>query len=521
PDPTPPPPPPTPPTPPIDPPEDDEGPGIEAQRQPSEALPITLLLLIDRSASMHGAKLALAIEGARRAAGTLSRWDRVGVITFADQPTLDFPPRGAADALNLPLWLSTVQAGGGTDIFRALRLASQVLAKETTPIQHVILLSDGKTGGIKMWPQVVGPMGKRGVTVTAVGIGAGHSRRELRGIIQWAARGSLISVDDATELPTVMTKDTRGITSRRDTEAERLDRLNNPDRTPEPQDPTPPEPDEPEPPPPPQPDVTPPEPDKPEPAAPEAPSLVPLTLVRAHEAVRGFDASNLPEVAPPRAAETAFGAVVLLAREEEPVLAARRYGLGRVLQWALPPDDPGARAWRDLGRLFGQGARAVMSPEGAFRYLPRVVVTPTPDGDRVHVEWPKGDATRVALTWEGADGTKQALGSFDPGDPQPARMLPRTAEAALCRIGAVLEDGRPMLPVSYLSSPPSAPRDRAGDAEALAARFGAAPESGAAAASGLPTGERERRRSRVALFLWIAAFILPLDVLLHRRSMAA
>ena len=63
-------------------------------------------------------KLQMAIEGARQAAMALSPWDRIGVITFADDSTLDITPRSARGAGSIPMWLSTVEAGGrGTNIY--------------------------------------------------------------------------------------------------------------------------------------------------------------------------------------------------------------------------------------------------------------------------------------------------------------------------------------------------------------------------------------------------------------------
>ena len=104
------------------------------------------MLVIDRSGSMQRrGKLAMAIEGARRAAATLSPADRVSVVTFADESTLDIPPT--------PIRRHRQSRAGGwrccrpeatpTSSARSSR-ATSVLERRTAPIRHMILLTDGE-----------------------------------------------------------------------------------------------------------------------------------------------------------------------------------------------------------------------------------------------------------------------------------------------------------------------------------------------------------------------------------------
>ena len=111
----------------------------------------------------------------------LSPWDRVGVLTFATEARVDVPFRSARSAASLPIWLSSVQTGGhSTNIYRALQLASQTLAKEKSPILHLLLLTDGyQTPTGPIFGPVVKPMRLRGITITAIGLGTGANMREL------------------------------------------------------------------------------------------------------------------------------------------------------------------------------------------------------------------------------------------------------------------------------------------------------------------------------------------------------
>jgi hypothetical protein len=499
----------------VDPPEKDEGPGLKAERRPEEALPITLLLVLDRSPSMDGAKLEMAKLGATLAARALSPWDRIGIITFADDVTVDVSPRSARAARSLPMWLTSVQAGGeGTNIVGALKKASEVLATETSPILHLVLLTDGRQypSGPLFGP-VVRPMGQRGVTITAVGIGRGARLDQLRDIVQWAARGRIESAATPRDIPRLLTRDTEAVAERRRGKA--IDaRLRDKRRHPEPR---PPDRKAPTPPPrPAQPETHP----APDAGGPPASSALPLRQVRAHEALAGFAHGDWPSVGTPRRAQPVPGAAVLLERTDgAPVLAAGRAGLGRVLVWALPPRDPGALAWKGLGRLLAQTARSALPPEGALAWQPRARVRTTPDGARLEVLWPAGsEEGSVQARWVGPDGASRELGAFTPQDAPGGRPLPPAPAGSRCRIQLRRADGTLLPPVSYLQAAAPHPLARPGDSAALAEVLGAEPGPPEAFAEALPVRRRPVRPPRWAAFLWLAVVLLPLDVLLHRRS---
>ncbi len=520
------PPPPEPPPPPIDPPEDDEGPGLKAERRPEEALPITLLLVVDRSPSMQGAKMAMAIRGAQEAARALSDWDRIGIITFADDVRVDVPPRSARGASSIPLWLANVEAGGkGTNLAGALRKAREVFEKERSPILHLILLTDGRQhppGPI--FGPIVKPMRRRGITITAVGIGRGARMDQLRDIVQWAARGLVVSAATPRDIPIIMTRDTREVAAARSEKAQAIEARLRPDKDSRP--PEPPKPDQPAPPPrrpdkPTPSDTPPPQPTPASEAGDEGARVLPIRLLRPHEALSGFEDAPWPKVGTPRRSEAVSGAAVLLEREDgRPILAAGRVGLGRVLQWTLAPDDPGALSFAPLGRLYGQIARSVMAPRGAFGYLPTARVTHGPDGALLHVTWPRGTSTGVVeATWHGPEGPRTA-GRFTPEDGS-ARSLPAAPAGTLCRLEMRIVDGPPMPALSYLARPRPAAPPQAGDPAALAAALGSELVDPARFAATLPLAQRTIRRDHWPLLLWLVVGLLPFDVFLHRRRRAS
>ena len=516
------PPPQEPPPPPIEKPEEDEGPGLGTERRPEEALPITLLLLVDRSGSMAGPidKLNMAILGAQRAAEALSPWDRVGVITFASDVEIAIPVRSARSASTLAAWLSGVEPDmlPGTDIAGALRKAREVMARERSPIKHVILLTDGRqypSGPI--FGPIVKPMRKQGITITAVGIGRGSHMAQLREIVQWAARGQVRSARTPAQIPRILTRDTRRIAEKRRVDAEKIDASLHDERKKD--TPRPPPKDEPKPPPPPPVDDPPPSTPS-ENDGPPADKALPVVRMRAHESLAGFSDAEWPSVSMPRRAEPRRGGVVLLARQDgAPVLAATRAGLGRVLAWMVDPTDAGALGWQPLGRLFAQVGRSALAPEGAFEYLPRPRVVQTPDGARLHVTWPPGASSgHVHARWVGPGGETRDVGSFTPEDADAGKPLPPAPVGARCRVELALPGGPAPAPLSYLvaAGPEAAPQPA--DVEALQTALDGPLTDPAAFVRALPTLTRDERTPRWPIFLWLAILLLPLDALAHRRS---
>lgn len=114
---------------------------------PSGTLPLRAMLLIDRSASMNGDKLARAIDAATMFARSLESHDTLGIITFNQQAERihafgDDPSRAPAS-------LGSLTATGTTSLYDALLVAANELARARNHAlpdtrEAVIVLSDGE-----------------------------------------------------------------------------------------------------------------------------------------------------------------------------------------------------------------------------------------------------------------------------------------------------------------------------------------------------------------------------------------
>lgn len=499
--------PPQPPPPPTELPEPTPGPGRKAERRPEEALPISLLLVLDRSASMRGERWSMATEAALKAAGVLSSFDRVGVVTFAEDASLDLPMGGAGSPSDVALRLPPEAEGRGTNLVAALRKAAEVMARETFPIRHVLLLTDGQHNPTGMrsesaiWADVVKPLNAAGATLTVVGLSTEHDERTLKELAQWSRRGLYVPVYEARQVPTVVVVDARRVTEARSADVRA--RLPDPQAAPRP--PAPPEPPRPPPPAPP----GPPEPPAPTPTGPD---VQPLTLGAPHPALRGFEDEKLPGAEAPRRSGPRLGASVLLARGDQAVLAARRHGLGRVLAWLARRQDRGLAPWALLGRLYGQALRSLVPPLSAFEGTPPLALVPGPRGDAL--AWP-GVPREVAATgrlgWRGA-GEVEDLGPASRMLEDEPLPLPPLARGTVGHVEARDGAGAVVRRLTYVAGTaravPSA-RETAARLDALA--LGASLRRVPPPVRALPL--------HLGLIV-LALLLLPLDTWLHRRRRA-
>ena len=467
-------------------------------------------------------KLSMALQAAEEAAATLSPTDRVAAITFADTATVDAPFRPASVAAAMGL-VGNVQADGNTDIFEALVVAERTIASETSAIRHILLLTDGEQSSPAFFTDLVTRMRDQNITITTVGLGDRVAEFFLKSLARQGG-GRFFFAPGPKDLPRVLIRDTRRVVDAR------LDRATKAGLADPPKPPTtapPPSP----PPPPPAPPATPAEPPAapttppPEPPPPP-PSSLPLVRERPHEALSGV--GTLPSVGAPRRGRLGPGGTPILRRAaEEPVLAAGRPGLGRVLVLALPLSDPSWRAWAETPRVVAQAARSVIAPAEEGPVLV-TRVTAEPDGDRVRISVPDGIplaevAASVRVTVPNPTGEVAAV-PLGVEDGEVVFRLPTAAadvDVATVRITVTPPEGeaRVLPPLAYVPRAgrpvPTAPPDADGLAAAIGAPLLSIDDG---ELPSLPRRRVPRDVSLVPHLLLLALVLLLVDAALHRRT---
>jgi Ca-activated chloride channel family protein len=171
-----------------------------------------LVLIVDKSGSMgRENKLTYAKLAARAAADTLRDDDLIEVIGFDSQPFVIVPlePVRAARPYLAQL-VDRLKPRGTTYLLPALQQAERDLAASGASIKHIVILTDGETGGTAaMYYDLVASMHHQGgVTVSTIAIGNEANLTLLDSISRYGG-GAAYQTNSPSTLPEVTLQDTR------------------------------------------------------------------------------------------------------------------------------------------------------------------------------------------------------------------------------------------------------------------------------------------------------------------------
>jgi Ca-activated chloride channel homolog len=172
-----------------------------------------MIIVLDKSGSMGGQKIELAKEATKAPLDLLRDTDKFGVVAF--DYNFYWPVRfqdvsGNRAPMNQAI--SSIIAGGETNIYPALREAYIQLAGGGTEVKHVILLSDGRSLPDD-YQGLVNKMSDAKITVSTVAVGSGSDRELLQSIAQWG-KGRAYYIEDATRVPQIFTQETEMATGK-------------------------------------------------------------------------------------------------------------------------------------------------------------------------------------------------------------------------------------------------------------------------------------------------------------------
>jgi Mg-chelatase subunit ChlD len=329
------------------------------QRSPA----MGLVVAFDKSGSMADlvsgvAKIELARQAVRKVVDAVRTTDAIGVVAFDAAPVVVSPLTVSTDPRRLAEDLRAITPGGSTAISPALARAADWLRRANVSRRHVLLVSDGRTppaDAERLRDTVKGG----GFELSVIAIGADADRAFLEELATGTG-GRAYFPDDLRQLPILAAREAAraaggGVVDER-------------------------------------------------------------FLLRAtvHPITTGIERVGLPSMNGYVVGAVKPGAeAVLLSHLDDPILAAWRFGLGRVAVYTADLRSPwsaGLRRWSGFGQLWLQTARWVGRREND-RALHASIVDAS-DGVRLVVdaetEQPS-DRLQIQATVRGPDGEQQQV----------------------------------------------------------------------------------------------------------------
>lgn len=354
---------------------------------------VALLLIVDRSASMHGfdprtSKIAMAKGAALAATQVLVPDDRIGVLTFDTEPvwTVPFTAIGAGlELAEIQDRIAAIELGGGTDIYRALGIGLPELARQSSAVRHAVLLTDGRSpiSDPTAYDRLMQAARDAQITLSTIAIGQDADTELLQRLADLGG-GRYHFAADPGDLPQLTMMETE--IARDDPRVEGAF--------------------------------------QPQPAG-------------AHPIVRGLVPSQLPQlggyvaVTPKAEAE-----VVLRSPQDDPILATWQYGLGRAVAWTSDGGEAWGAAWQswaDAPAFWSQVLSYTFPDPGQGPLTVRIDDRgPTP---RIVAEARDEDGAPLDLADVGArvrlpDGTEQTLRLLQVAPGRYETPLPATTTGA-------------------------------------------------------------------------------------------
>jgi Ca-activated chloride channel family protein len=174
-----------------------------ADVEPTSRAPSSLVLVLDRSGSMAGGRLASAIGAAEGMVDRLRDGDTVSVVSFDTSAVVVVPPTtlDARSRSSVAAAIRTIVPGGDTCISCGIERAMTLVPSLDG---QIVLLSDGKaTDGVRDafgMERLASQARDRGLDITTVGVGVGYSH-ELLSVIAARSGGMHHFVENDGALP--------------------------------------------------------------------------------------------------------------------------------------------------------------------------------------------------------------------------------------------------------------------------------------------------------------------------------
>ncbi|GJQ27872.1 MAG: chloride channel protein [Phycisphaerae bacterium] len=179
---------------------------VETSRQKLQLMSTALVLVIDRSGSMQGQKLALAQKSAIASMELLSSLDWIGVLSFDFVATWDVPMTKCSHRADIRRRIGSIAVGGGTDLYPALKQAHAALKGIDAGVRHIIALTDGQSVPGD-FDNAANAIRRDGITISTVAVGDDADRALLARIAKIGG-GRTYLADTPDAVPRIFVRET-------------------------------------------------------------------------------------------------------------------------------------------------------------------------------------------------------------------------------------------------------------------------------------------------------------------------
>jgi Ca-activated chloride channel family protein len=176
--------------------------------------PVNVAVVLDKSGSMTGQKIAEAKRAAILAIDQLAPDDIVSVITYDSTVNVLVPATKLSDRSSLYAAINRIEAGGNTALFAGVSKGADEIRKfaGNDKVNRIILLSDGLANVGPSSPSDLAQLGssltREGITVSTIGLGLGYNE-DLMTQLSSRGGGSHYFAEKATDLAAMFEREFR------------------------------------------------------------------------------------------------------------------------------------------------------------------------------------------------------------------------------------------------------------------------------------------------------------------------
>lgn len=183
-----------------------------ARHRDAPRTPVNIAIVIDKSGSMNGSKIAQAKEAAIMAVESLGRDDYVSIITYSDRVDVLIPSTRVANHTEFRHRIRSIRSHGRTALYAGTKRGINELEEflDDNRVNRVILLSDGLANVGPSKPADLEALGRmaagKGISITTIGLGLGFNE-DLMTRLAYASDGNHAFVRNERDLVDIFNKE--------------------------------------------------------------------------------------------------------------------------------------------------------------------------------------------------------------------------------------------------------------------------------------------------------------------------